>query len=373
MAGIYVHIPFCRSKCAYCDFYSMPLRDEAVARATVGRLLDERDARAGELGGLPVTTVYVGGGTPSSLPAEALACLLDGLAVHNAGEFTVELNPDDVTPTLARILAGAGVNRVSMGVQSLDDNELRAVGRRHTAAQALRAVDTIVGAGITNISLDIILGLPGQTPESFSRSLEGLIATGVPHFSAYILSYEPGTRLTARLNAGKTVRTPDEVIATMYDALTATARNAGFEHYEISNYARPGMHSRHNSAYWDMTPYLGLGPGAHSLAADGTRRFNPSNLKGWLAAEPGRYAVVDTESTTDRVNDMIITALRTSAGLSLDLLADRFGDTVAREVRRSALRHIASGNLVEIGPQRLAIPEERWIVSDPIMADLMIL
>lgn len=349
MAGLYVHIPYCRAKCAYCDFYSGPLRT-FEARGFFEALHRELQARRHEVG--PFSTVYIGGGTPSSVDPAWLAPLL-ALA---PGERTVEVNPEDVTPAYAEALRRAGANRVSMGVQSLVDSELVAVGRRHTADRALRAFETLRRAGFDNISLDLIYGLPGQTLDSWRYSLTQTLALGPEHLSAYLLSYEEGTLLTARLKSGKLTEATDELVCDMYAALRSATAEAGFEHYEISNFALPGRHARHNSAYWDLTPYLGLGPGAHSFDGE-VRRANPANLKAYLA-DPAGAAVAEDETPDNRFNDMLITALRTARGIDPGV----FTPAELTRARR----------LLEPAPDgRLRIPASRWLESNTILLDLI--
>lgn len=349
MAGLYVHIPFCRSKCAYCDFYSGPLRG-FEPQAYADALMRELRARRREVGELQ--TVYIGGGTPSTMPPALLSPLL-ALA---PGERTVEVNPDDITPAYADALLRAGANRVSMGIQSLDNAELRAVGRRHTAAAAVEAYRTLRAAGFANISLDLIYGLPGQTPDGWRRTLEATLALGPDHLSAYLLSYEPGTRLDAMRRAGKVSEVSDDAAELMYATLCELTRAAGMTHYEISNFAMPGREARHNAAYWDGTPYLGLGPGAHSF--DGTlRRYNPSDLKAYMAA-PERAATVDEETAANRFNDTVMTALRTARGLDPALLTPAELATA-----RPLLEPTPDG--------RIRIAESAWLRSDPIIIDLL--
>ena len=283
--------------------------------------------------------------------------------MDSATERTIEVNPEDVTPSSARVWSGMGFNRVSMGVQSLNDIELRAVGRRHTAAQALRAIDTLHGAGFDNISCDLIYGLPGQTLDSWARNLSQLLAADIQHLSAYSLGYEPGTRLTAMLSAGKIKPVADDDVAEMYIFLCSEARKAGLEHYEISNFARPGFRSMHNSSYWDGTPYLGLGPAAHSLDSEGIRRASPCNVNEWLK----HGAIVEEESPEDVVNDTIITSLRTVDGLKIDSLPS----DVASLIEKQADPYLRRGWLVRTG-DTLLIPEEHWLMSDAIMRDLLI-
>lgn len=349
MAGLYIHIPYCRAKCAYCDFYSGPLRifDEEKYFQAVDR---ELAARRGEVGELQ--TVYIGGGTPSAVDPARLAPYLN-LA---SGERTVEVNPDDVTPRLAEQLLRAGANRISMGVQSLNDNELQAIGRRHSAAGARRAYTTLREAGFANISLDLIYGLPGQDFDSWRRSLGELLEWKPQHLSAYILSYEPGTLLTGHLRSGKIAEAPEGLIERMYDHLCSTTHAAGFNHYEISNFALPGFEARHNSSYWDMTPYLGLGPGAHSF--DGTlRRENPANLKAYLA-NPENFARIEDETDDNRFNDRLITALRTAAGIERQLFTPK---------ELSLALKLLEPN----GDNRLRIPEKEWLRSNAVLLQLI--
>ncbi|MDE6145218.1 MAG: radical SAM family heme chaperone HemW [Muribaculaceae bacterium] len=348
MAGLYVHIPFCRHKCAYCDFYSGPLRgfraeeyvEALIAEHSVRRLADRYE------------TIYIGGGTPSTIHPALLRPLLS----LGPGERTVEVNPEDVTPQMATQWLQAGANRISMGVQSLIDSELEAVGRRHTAAGAIRAFRTLREAGFDNISLDLIYGLPGQTPQTWRRSVEDILELEPEHLSAYSLSYEPGTLLHTRLLTGKITETAEDDIVEMYEFLCTATHRAGFNHYEISNFAQPGRHSRHNSSYWDSTPYLGLGPGAHSF--DGERRsFNPANLGEYMKNPAGAFQI-EEETPTERHNDIVMTQLRTSRGLDPELLTPQ-----ERTKARRLLQPTPEG--------RLRISEADWLRSDPIMIELI--
>lgn len=366
-AGLYIHVPFCESKCAYCDFYSTP--NHSLRDSYVPTLLNELQRRRDEIPQARFRTVYIGGGTPSSLPLRDLSRLLDALPLADASEITVEVNPEDVDSELATMLAGSAVNRVSMGVQSLADSELQLIGRRHSAARAIEAYHTLRDNGIRNINLDLIFGLPGQTLESFHRSLEGVLSLNPDHLSAYSLMLEPGTRLYARMIAGKFRETDDEISDSMYRLLCRETANCGFEHYEISNFAKPGRHSLHNSSYWNLTPYLGLGPGAHSF--DGAiRRYNPPSLKKYIESG-GNITKTDPETATNRVNDYIMIRLRTADGLSLPETERRFGPEVRRDVARSAEKFIDCGMLVTDG-ESLSIPEEHFLVSDSIISELMI-
>lgn len=372
MAGLYIHIPFCRSRCAYCDFYSVGLRAAEPARF-VDALIAELEGRAGDYP-RPFETVYIGGGTPSSLPVGELARLVRRAVAEASAraEVTVEVNPDDVTPSLVESLAEAGVNRVSMGVQSLVDSELGAITRRHDADGALRAVETLRGGGISNLSLDLIYGLPGQTPQSWMASVEGVLDLRPEHISAYLLSYEPGTRLTRDLAAGRIARATDSQAEEYYLTLCRSLSAAGYEHYEISNFALPGYRSGHNSSYWNTAvPYLGLGPSAHSYDGNNRRRANYASLRKYMdfpvdAADP---ELCETLTAEQKLDERIMLALRTAGGLALDdLPAD--GREALLDRARIAL---AAGNLV-LSPRgdRLHIPEERWLIADAVISELFI-
>ncbi|MBP3538173.1 MAG: radical SAM family heme chaperone HemW [Muribaculaceae bacterium] len=364
MAGIYLHVPFCHAKCAYCDFYSVARPDYAEIYASA--VEREFALRNIELDGQPVRTLYFGGGTPSILPAHIFTRLARMLRTEEVDEFTVEANPEDIDDDRIAAWLNEGVNRVSIGVQSLDNAELKAINRRHSAGDALRAIARLQKACISNISGDLIYGLPGQTSESWRASVRGLAVSGVTHISAYCLSYEEGTLLTRKRDRGDITEASDEQIEEYYSILCDELRRSGFEHYEISNFALPGKRSRHNSAYWRSTPYLGLGPGAHSLTASGLRRFNPSDLRGYIKSE-GNIVTDDPETETDRINDLIMIRLRTAEGIEKACLPERYMD----EITDSAARWLKRGQLAENGTH-LYIPEKSWLMSDAIIRDLMI-
>lgn len=362
---IYVHVPFCHSKCFYCDFYSTP--DLRRMEALTERVVEEYRLRRDELGAAPAPTLYFGGGTPSILPESDFARLAGALFRPGwTEEFTIEVNPEDVTPLKAAFWRSQGVNRVSMGVQSFVDEELKAVNRRHSAKDAINAYRTLRAAGIENISCDLIYGLPGQTVGSFRYSVQTILTLYPEHISAYCLSYEPGTVLSRRLEEERIQAASDELIEGMFGILCRMLADAGYEHYEISNFARPGYRSRHNSAYWTGTPYLGLGPGAHSLDSKGIRRYNPSDIRAYVSSESFPVAIVDMEDETDRLNDCLITALRTADGLDLLTL-----EPAAREIlMKSAAPFLSRGKLTLQG-STLRIPESAWLTSDAILRDLL--
>lgn len=361
MAGLYIHIPFCHSKCIYCDFFSTPKLDKLDA--LLEALAREYDIRKDEITE-PFKTVYIGGGTPSIVAPDRLAALCSVLPTLNAEEFTIEANPEDISPEIIKAWRETGINRVSMGVQSFDDNELHTIRRRHNGADAMRAIETLLDGGISNISCDLIYGLPGQDIESWERSLDRLLSYGLPHLSAYCLSYEAGTALHARMTAGKTTPTDDDTLEQMYLMLCDKTSAAGYEHYEISNFAKAGMRSRHNSSYWTATPYIGLGPGAHSF--DGkTRRYNPTDLNRYISTAD--ITVIEEENDNERFNDLLITTLRTADGLRLDSL-----DSKRREYLLNATRQYKNDGILIIDDSRIRIEEKSWFRSDAILRELIV-
>ena len=375
MAGIYVHIPFCASRCSYCDFYST-LRLNDVGEAYVDALLAEAEMRRAELQDEQVKTVYLGGGTPSQLPVSLLSRLMTGLGeVFDLGgveECTIEANPDDVTQDWCAALSPLGVNRVSMGVQSFEDDILRLIGRRHTARQAVEAVSRLREAGISNISIDLIYGLPGQTVESWTQSVRQAIDLRPQHISAYGLSYEEGTRLWRQRERGEVIEVPEEKCLEMYRILIKLLLEAGYEHYEISNFALPGCHSRHNSSYWDETPYLGLGAAAHSF--DGTvRRSNPCDINEYIGKISAGTLACEKEEMTwwERYDERVMLGLRTARGIDAALLREEFGDDAWTHFMREAQRHIDAGHLKQVEYSRYILTNEGIMLSDSVIRDLM--
>lgn len=365
MAGIYVHIPFCKSRCIYCGFYSttsLPLQQRYV-----DALCREYALRKKAIG-LPPTTIYIGGGTPSTLPQPLLEQLFDTLG--SADEVTLECNPDDVTDDFAQSLRRLPVNRVSMGAQTFSDSRLRFLHRRHTSGQVAQAADRLRHAGIGNISIDLMYGFPGETLDEWQQDIEAALALAPEHLSAYALTYEEGTPLYHRLQQGRVEEADDELSRSMYYTLLDHMAAAGFEHYEISNFARPGRQSRHNSNYWNHTPYLGLGAAAHSF--DGRRRqWNVADITAYMdGVESGQMRTGSELLEGDTLyNDLVMTALRTAEGLSLQCLT-----TAQRSYcLRMARRYVSSGLLAyDAASDRLRLTRNGLFVSDMVMADLML-
>ncbi|MDE6022867.1 MAG: radical SAM family heme chaperone HemW [Muribaculaceae bacterium] len=276
-AGLYIHIAYCRKKCLYCDFFSAGERIADWHRYT-DALIAELNERIEEMT-CPLQTIYVGGGTPSLIPEDDFNRLIDALRpfAGNVVEFTIEVNPDDVCQEKLELWKRGGVNRISIGIQSFDNQLLSIVGRQHDAKTANDAYN-LARQYFDNISIDLMFGLPGQTVKMWENDVEEAIRLKPKHISAYSLMYEPGTALTALRDKGRLEEIPEEESESMFRILIEKLRNAGYDHYEISNFALPGFRSRHNSSYWLQIPYVGIGPSAHSYDGINSRRSNKSDL-----------------------------------------------------------------------------------------------
>lgn len=378
MAGLYIHIPFCESRCIYCGFYSttaLALRtdytDAVIAEMRLRAARDPWNTYTHDIG-----SVYIGGGTPSVLQPSHLTKLFD--AIHNIynvkddAEITIECNPDDVTPSLAQLLTSLGINRVSMGVQSFCNERLQWLGRRHTSAQVYSAVECLRKAGITNISLDLIYGFPGQTTEQWREDVGRMVELEPEHISAYSLMIEEGTTLCRMVDEGKVCEVDEGTSVEMYRSLVEMLTSAGYEHYEISNFAKPGRRARHNSSYWADMPYIGIGAGAHGYSTSGsrTRHANVCNIREYIS-KTSQGELAESIEEIDEVthyNDLITTQLRTSDGLPLASLSP----TLRKYMEKESAPHIMSGRLC-ITNNRLHLTESGIFVSDSIMSDLIFL
>ena len=364
MSGIYVHIPFCKSRCTYCGFYSTTFMEQR--QRYVDALCREYDMRENYIS-LPSSTIYVGGGTPSVLTENQLEQLFDTLG--GAEEVTLECNPDDVTESFSALLCRLPVNRVSMGAQTFDDERLRFLHRRHTSGQVTLAVDRLRHAGIDNISVDLIYGFPGQTLEEWETDVDKALALHVEHLSAYALTYEEGTVLYRLLQQGRVSPIDDEQSRAMYYSLLDRTASVGYEHYEISNFALPGRRSRHNSGYWNQTPYLGLGAAAHSF--DGkSRQWNVADIVRYMQGVESGDLITEGELIDEvtHYNELVMTALRTCNGLSLQLLSP----SQRHYCLNMSARYLDSGLLTyDKEKDRLRLSREGLFVSDMIIADLM--
>ncbi len=383
---IYLHVPFCRSFCTYCDFYSELCKDGGdLARYAEG-VGEEVSSRSGEIfrnvsAPDAVNTFYIGGGTPSVLPLDILERLVrlvgdavsgpeppsgDGSASggrpvsgRRFEEFTIEVNPEDIVEKglgYAKGLLGLGVNRVSMGVQSFDDGILRWMNRRHDSARAVEAFRILRTAGVGNISLDLIFGLGQLSDRMWEETLDKALELRPEHISAYQLSIEEGSALGELARKGRYTEASEQQCRRQYDTLCRRLSDAGFHHYEVSNFALPGREARHNSAYWRRVPYVGLGPGAHSLSPDGVRSWNSDSLSGWTRSSE----TLDQEAVR---LERIMLPLRTSEGLpSMELRTLSDPSIVDRLIEEAALAESEG---------RIHIPENRFFVSDEIIRELV--
>lgn len=372
MAGIYIHIPLCKNRCIYCDFYSSTYDgNRAELVRTLGQeLVDRKDYLHGET----IKTLYLGGGTPSLLRADELAYLFKTVMAHYVCDFeevTLEANPDDLSDDFIQSLRRLPINRLSLGVQSFHDDDLRLLNRRHTADEAKAAVKRCQQAGFTNLSIDLIYGLPNQTLEAWQDNIEQAIALDIPHISAYHLTYEEGTKIYRMLQKGEVKEADEDLSVEMFRTLRQRLNDAGILQYEISNFAKPGLHARHNSSYWDGTPYLGVGPSAHSF--DGKdRRWNIADTRRYIALmkEGKPYYEIEVLDLASSYNDYVITSLRTIAGMDLKHITEHFGDPYASYCTQQAEPCIREG-LAEVTAGRLTLTERGLFLSDAIMERLM--
>ncbi|MDR0386183.1 MAG: radical SAM family heme chaperone HemW [Prevotellaceae bacterium] len=372
MPGLYIHIPFCKQLCSYCDFYfSVSLMRTAEMLDCICREMEIR-ASQGELlhDSREPYTLYFGGGTPTVYEADKLKTLSDKAISlffpKFPSEWTVEANPDDLTADCLRQLASAGVNRVSIGIQSFIDRDLQIMRRRHSAQQALESVYQAQNAGFDNISIDLIYGFPGMSLKEWEYNLDRATALNVKHISAYHLSIEDKTVFGKMKSKGKLHPVDDELSDMQYKMLETKLHDAGYIHYEISNFALPGFFSRHNSAYWNKQQYLGMGPSAHSYDGGFIRKHNVANNIRYIDSIKKNILpeTVETLSEKDVYNDTLITSLRTDSGLDLNTVPEAFRTGFLKK----AAGYLQSGRMVYDG--RYAIPSRYFLISDSIISDL---
>lgn len=373
MAGIYIHVPFCKTRCIYCDFYSTT-RSEWKGRY-IEALCKELEMRYTYLKGKPIETLYFGGGTPSQLDEKDFRKVFDTVrrvyGMENCHEITLEANPDDLCPEFLQMLSELPFNRISMGIQTFDDTTLKLLKRRHNAAQAIRAVELCRAHGFRNISIDLIYGLPGETTERWEKDLQQAIALDVEHISAYHLIYEEGTPIYKMLQKHQVEEVDEDSSVRFFTLLIDRLHEAGYEHYEISNFCKPGMYSRHNTAYWKGIPYLGCGPSAHSFNAE-TREWNTASLEGYIKSIEEGHRSSETEilDKVTRYNEYIMTSLRTMWGVSLTYTEEAFGTELRQYCTKMAAPYLQSHKL-EMQADRLHLTREGIFVSDGIIGDLM--
>ncbi len=370
MKGLYIHIPFCRSKCPYCDFYSLPKNDEMIEKycdaiideISTGRRTTDFTTNAD----FSFDTIYFGGGTPSVIGADRLGRILDCIKknykIADNAEITVECNPSTVDGEFFKILSSYGFNRISLGLQSAVDSERRTLGRLADKNKVLSVIDWARKSGITNISLDVMLGVPSQTMESLSETVDFLLGTDVPHISAYMLSIEEGTVFDKRKN---TLNLPDEdIVCDMYSHLAQLLTQNGYEHYEISNFAKKGYESRHNLKYWECEEYLGLGASAHSFI-NGKRFFFERSSESFIN---GNKAVFDTFGGDSE--EYLMLGLRLKKGISKSLYKARFGCDIPSAFEENAKQFIKSGHITFDG-DRYSLTQEGMLISNYLISNLL--
>ncbi len=373
MAGIYIHVPFCKTRCAYCDFFSTTLHD--LKSRYVDALCEELAMRRNYLHDASIGTLYFGGGTPSQLSGNDFRRIFNKIEevydLDTCEEITLEANPDDLTDDYVKMLTTLPFNRISMGIQTFHEPTLQLIGRRHTAQEAIEAVRRCQQHGFSNISIDLIYGLPGETPEQWKEDLQKAFSLEVQHISAYHLTYERGTRLWQMLQNHEIAEVDEDTSVELFRILCQEMHKAGYEHYEISNFALPSFRSRHNSAYWHEVPYLGCGPGAHSFDGD-SREWNVSSLQKYIdALEKGqRNYEQETLDKDTRYNEFIMTRLRTCEGFSLNDLQQRFGQAYHNYCQHLAAPFLKQGLLLQ-DEDTLRLSREGIFVSDDIISDLM--
>ena len=375
MSGIYIHIPFCKSRCIYCAFYSTTASE--IKDKYVDALCKEMLLRRDYLGGDTIETIYLGGGTPSQLTTDEIEKILNHIYKYNKvaddAEITLECNPDDVTEDFARYISTSCINRISMGTQTFSDSLLRLIHRRHSADQVETAVNRLRSAGIKNISIDLMFGFPEEDTKLWHSDITKAIELGVEHISAYSLMYEEGTQLYKMKQNGTVTEIDEDTSLAMYNNLIDTLHLAGYEHYEISNFAKPGFRSRHNSSYWHGVPYLGLGAAAHSFNIK-ARQWNIDDIKEYInAIESGRVpAEVEKQTKDNAFDDTVMTGLRTCEGIDLKRIMERFGNEYAGFLMKEAAPHIKEGRLkLSADGNHLSLTRKGLFVSDSVMSDLM--
>jgi oxygen-independent coproporphyrinogen-3 oxidase len=374
MAGIYVHIPFCKKRCLYCDFYKTT-KTELMALC-VYALDRELELRSDYLQGREVETIYLGGGTPSLLNRKQSNLILESIMTRfktvKDPEITIEVNPEDISATVASELFKTGFNRVSVGVQSWNNRILKFMNRRHTCRQAHRAIDNLQNAGFTNISLDLIYGIPGLTDQEWESDLDITFKKNIKHLSCYHLTIEPGTVFGSMKERGLLSEIDEEESERQFSILTDKAREKGFIHYEISNFCQEGYYSRHNRGYWEQSPYLGVGPSAHSYNGY-SREWNISDIRVYLKSigmdvVPSEREILDEGM---KYNEYIMTSLRTMWGIEPAYIESEYGKEMYDYLINMASRYFRYGLIEKISNGRIVLTTQGKMTADNIIKGLM--
>jgi len=374
MAGIYIHIPFCKKACHYCDFhFSTSTQNKELL---VDALCKEIEARQEYLQDKNIATIYFGGGTPSLLSSFELKSILEKIRklfkVSSTAEITLEANPDDLTIEKLKKLKEAGINRLSIGIQSFFDEDLERMNRSHNATQAIQAVENAKSEGIENISIDLIYGLPNLTLEKWKYNLGQAFKLDAPHLSAYCLTIEEKTAFSAFLKKGKITLPPEPETIAQFELLMSEAKKHNFIHYEISNFCKEGKKSKHNSSYWTDKHYMGIGPSAHSYNGI-SRQFNVANnakyITGVTSGSPDFEIEILTEA--DKFNEYIMTRLRTIWGVSPSIISTNFGEEKLNTFLSGIEPYVASGDL-QWKQDSLILTQKGKLLADKIASDLFI-
>lgn len=374
MAGIYIHIPFCKSKCAYCNFFS--LVSEKKINDYINALKREILSRKSYLGDELVETVYFGGGTPSILEPkyidEILTLLHENFNIISNPETTLEVNPDTIDKDKMFQLKSLGINRMSVGIQSFHDDDLKYLDRKHNSKHALQVLDELQQVGFDKITLDLIYGIPTLTEEKWNRNLDIFFSTKISHLSAYALTVEPKTVLGQRIENNELQDVDEDSVVRQYDILVERTRENGFEHYEISNFAKEGCRSQHNSIYWKDEKYLGLGPSAHSYDGN-SRQWNVSNLTKYIQSVGTSDDYYEKEILTldDKYNEYVMTSLRTSWGCSLEKIKSKYGNRYVKCFLKGTEKYLASGEMLDKSGNFM-LSEKGKLFADGIAADLFL-
>lgn len=371
MAGIYIHIPFCKQACHYCNFHfstSLRHRDEMI-----DAICTEVDLQQDFLSDEELTSIYFGGGTPSLLSSDEISKILNRLSRHYTWdddiEITLEANPDDITKDKITNLKNGGVNRLSIGIQSFIDSELITSNRAHNAGESLHAVQICQDAGIDNLSIDLIYGMPLSTHETWQYNIDQALALDVDHISSYALTVEPNTALDHMVKKGTISLPPEIVVSQQYLQLIQSLTSAGYEHYEISNFAKPSKYAIHNTNYWRSIPYLGIGPSAHSYQPT-FRQWNVANNAKYIRSITQGVVPSEKEETSyaDQFNEYVMTRLRTMWGIDLDDITNRFVDQI-ENVHKGIAEYVQSNHVVLQNNHYRLTPEGR-LLADRIASDL---
>jgi len=373
---LYIHIPYCRTACTYCDFHFSV--NHANANEMVESLCKEMEMRKDFLNqDGPIETIYLGGGTPSLLSSQQLDRLFDSIFKHfrvaTGFECTLEANPDDLTKTKLKELQQMPVNRLSIGVQSFFDDELSLMNRAHDSDQSKQSIFNSVDAGFENITIDLIYGIPGSSLARWAKNLEMAFSLPVKHLSCYGLTVEKGTLLQKQVAQGLVVEESEDSYSEQFGYLMDAAVTNGFEHYEISNFARPGFHSRHNSRYWNDTPYIGIGPSAHSYNRK-TRQWNVSGNASYIQSIAKGELPCKVEELTprDRYNEYVMTRLRTHEGVDITQLTDRFGEAISHHFTKNVASFVSDGFVSQSGVH-FRLTRSGQYIADRIASDLFYL